>query len=54
MTFTATAAVARGEELLISYGQYRDWLFEKFGFVCLCGGCEGDICEPVPSQLNFY
>lgn len=54
MTFTATGGpVARGEELLISYGEFRDALFEKFGFVCRCGGCEREPWEVVPSQLEF-
>lgn len=54
MTFTATESpVARGEELLISYGEFRDALFDKFGFVCRCGGCEGEPWEVVPSQLDF-
>lgn len=52
MTFTATGAIARGEELLISYGQFRDALLEKFGFTCQCGGCESLLWE-VPSQLGF-
>lgn len=54
MVFTATEGpVARGEELLISYGEFRDALFEKFGFVCRCGACEGEPWEAAPSQLDF-
>lgn len=41
MVFTTDSHVAAGEELLISYGEGRMVLQEKFGFLCNCGACDG-------------
>lgn len=41
MVFTTDSHVAEGEELVISYGEGRMVLQEKFGFLCKCGSCEG-------------
>ncbi|CAN8101255.1 unnamed protein product [Discula destructiva] len=46
MVFTADTDVAEGQELLISYGNVRWRLKQKFGFLCQCGGCEGADEDP--------
>jgi SET domain-containing protein len=45
MTFTAIRDVAKGEEMLISYCDYRWLLKATYGFVCHCGGCEHQAAE---------
>lgn len=40
MTFTAIRDIEEGEELLISYCNYRHVLKAVYGFICHCGGCE--------------
>ncbi|KJR79846.1 uncharacterized protein SPSK_00023 [Sporothrix schenckii 1099-18] len=42
LTLTAVGRIAKGTELLISYGKSRRMLFERFGFWCRCSGCGGD------------
>lgn len=39
MVFTSTRKIAEGDEILISYGQYRGHLEALYGFKCQCGGC---------------
>lgn len=52
MTFTATRAIAKGDEILISYGTNRRHIFKNFGFVCHCGGCDDEEWEP--AATNFW
>lgn len=51
MTFTTTKAIAKGEEIFISYGSSRSHIFVNFGFICQCGGCEHEEWEPVRSDF---
>lgn len=42
MVFTTDRDVSRGEELLISYDNRNNRkLWNLYGFVCQCGGCDG-------------
>ncbi|CAK7226694.1 hypothetical protein SCUCBS95973_006285 [Sporothrix curviconia] len=40
LVLTATARIAAGAELLISYGKSRQMLQDRFGFMCECGSCD--------------
>lgn len=47
MTFTTTRIISKGDEILISYGTSRRHIYQNFGFVCHCGGCDGEDWEPM-------
>lgn len=51
MTFTTVNAVSKGEEVFISYGGDRAHVFENFGFICHCGGCENEEWETVRDEF---
>lgn len=45
MTFTAMRDIEKGEELLVSYCNYRHVLKAVYGFVCHCGGCDNQAVD---------
>lgn len=51
MVFTTDSHINKGEELVISYGEGRMVLQEKFGFLCNCGTCEGPMSWTVDQYM---
>ncbi|KAK2598310.1 hypothetical protein N8I77_011733 [Diaporthe amygdali] len=48
MTFMAIKDIKQGDEVLISYCDYRHMLKAVYGFVCHCGGCDHQAADLAP------